>query len=72
MQDILVFVLYFYIWKGSQSWGIIKLSKEKVSNEEERLLSTLVSPDLCAGFFSLLSTTATLGMVTEIRLFPEA
>lgn len=48
-----MFVPYFLFLERKPISGYIKLSMEKVSNEEERLLLTLASPDLCAGFFSL-------------------
>lgn len=72
MQGILVFVLYFLFLEREPILWYIKLSMEKVTNEEERCLLTLACSDLCAGFFSLYVTAATLVMVIETRLFPEA
>lgn len=48
-----MFVLYFLFLERQPILGYIKLSMEKESNEDERLLLTLASPDLCAGFFFL-------------------
>lgn len=47
-----MFVLYFLFLERQPILGYIKLSMEKESNEDERLLLTLASPDLCAGFSS--------------------
>lgn len=71
MQSILVFVLYFLFLEREVILGYIKLSMEKVSNEEERLLLTLAWV-VCWAFFPFLSTTLTLCMVTETKLFLEA
>lgn len=63
-----MFVLYFLFLEREPILWYIKLSMEKVSNEEERLLLTLASSDLYAGFFPFISTTATLGRAIETKL----